>query len=113
MLVGVVACPENTSGQCKGDNGSDVGRVKGALCGMFCVVPANMGMMERVAGGLGVHGQSVSGLLSLPLLDHGVDGINEAVLGHGYGHGNCIAAESAAAAGTVSGKMVPAQRSGS
>ena len=43
----------------KGDNGSDVGRVKGTLCGMFCVVPANMGMMERIAGGFGVHGQGV------------------------------------------------------
>ena len=38
---------------------------------------------QQVAGGLGVHGQSVSGLLSLPLLDHGVDRVDEAVLGHG------------------------------
>ena len=72
----------------KGDNGSDVGRVKGTLCGMFCVVPANMGMMERIAGGFGVHGQGVCvcvcvcGMLRLPLLDHGVDRIDEAVLGH-------------------------------
>ena len=41
LFVGVVACPENTGVHCKGDNGSDVGRVEGALCGMFCVVPAN------------------------------------------------------------------------
>ena len=82
LLVCVVACPENTSVQCKGDNGSDVGRVKGTLCGMFCVVPANMGMMERIAGGFGVHGQGVCGMLRWPLLDHGVDRIDEAVLGH-------------------------------
>ena len=35
LLVGVVACPENTGVQCKSDNGSDVGRVEGALCGMY------------------------------------------------------------------------------
>ena len=83
LLVDIVAFPENTRVQCKGDNGGDVGRVKGALCGMFCVVPANVRVMERVAGGLGVHGQSASGLLSVPLLNHGVDRIDEAVLGHG------------------------------
>ena len=47
---------------------------------MFGVVPANIGVMERIACGLGVHGQSVGGLLSLPLLDQRVDCINEAVL---------------------------------
>ena len=51
-----------------------------ALCGMLS---ANVGMMERVACRFCVHGQSVSGLLTLPLLDHGVDCIDEAVLGDG------------------------------
>ena len=35
LFVCVVACPENTGVQCKSDNGSDVGRVEGALCGMY------------------------------------------------------------------------------
>ena len=47
------------------------------------MLSANVGMMERVACRFCVHGQSVSGLLTLPLLDHGVDCIDEAVLGDG------------------------------
>ena len=43
-------------------------------------MPANMGAMERIARGLGVHCQSMCGLLRLPLLDQRVDCVNEAVL---------------------------------
>ena len=82
LLVGVVACPDNTDVERKGDNGSDVGSVECVLCGMLGVVPANMGMMERFAGGFGINSQGMSGLLTLPLLDHRVDSIDEAVLRH-------------------------------
>ena len=82
LLVSVVACLENTGVECEGDNGSDVRSVECALCGMLGVVPANVGVMERVAGGLGVNRYRMSGLLTLPLLDHRVDSIDEAVLRH-------------------------------
>ena len=82
LFVGVVACPENASVECKGHNGGDVGCMEGALGGMFCVVSANVGVMEGVASGFGVNGQGVCSIWVLPLLDHRVDCVNEAVLGH-------------------------------
>ena len=82
LFVGVVTRPENASVECKGHNDSDVGRVEGTLCRILCVVSANMGVMERIACGFGVHGQGVCSMLELPLLDQGVDCIDEAVLGY-------------------------------
>ena len=82
LFVGVVACPANAGVECKGHNGCDVRGVEGALCRMFGVVSAYVGVMERVAGGFGVNGQGVCGILVLPLLYHRMDGINKAVLGH-------------------------------
>ena len=43
---------------------------------------ANVGVMEWVACGFGVHRQGVIGLQALPLLDHRVNCINESVLGN-------------------------------
>ena len=82
LFVGVVTCPENANVERKGHNGDDVGCMEGALGGMFGVVSANVGMMEGVACGFGVNGQGVCSMLVLPLLDHGMDCVNEAVLGH-------------------------------
>ena len=82
LFVSVVTCPENASVECKGHNSSDVGCVEGTLCRMLCVVSANMGMMERVACGFCVHGQGVCSMLELPLLDQGMDCIDEAVFGY-------------------------------
>ena len=45
---------------------------------MLGVVPANVGVMERAAGGFGVNRQSMSGLLTSP-----VDSIDQAVLRYG------------------------------
>ena len=69
LFVGVVACPENAGVECKGHNDGDVGGMEGALCGMFRVVPANVGVMEGVASGFGVNCQGVSSILVLPLLE--------------------------------------------
>ena len=44
------------------------------------MVPANVGMVERVASGFGVNGQSMGVVLALPLLNKGVNGVDEAVL---------------------------------
>ena len=79
---------------------------------MFCVVPANVRVMERVAGGLGVHGQSASGLLSVPLLNHGVDRIDEAVLGHGVEEADevivgCVKGDVGGCLGEVAVEMAP------
>ena len=82
LFVGVVACPENAGVECKGHNDGDVGGMEGALCGMFCVVSANVGVMKRVASGFCVNGQGVCSMLELPLLDQGMDCIDEAVLGY-------------------------------
>ena len=82
LLAGVVTRPENASVECKGHNGGDVECMEGALCGMFCVVSANVGVMKRVASGFCVNGQGVCSMLELPLLDQGVDCIDEAVLGY-------------------------------
>ena len=88
LFVGVVACPENTGVECKGDNGCDVRGVQGALCGMLSVVSANVGMVKGVASGFGVDCQGVGIVLALPLLDHRVNGIKEAVLRHGIEEAN-------------------------
>ena len=55
LFVGVVACPANAGVECKGHNGCDVRGVEGALCRMFCVVSADVGVMEGVASGFGVN----------------------------------------------------------
>ena len=82
LFVGVVACPENAGVECKGDNSDDVGCMDGALGGMFGVVSANVGVMEGVASGFGINCQGVCSVLVLPLLNHRVNCVNEAVLGH-------------------------------
>ena len=46
LFVGAIACPENAGVECKGHNGCDVRGVEGALCRMFCVVSADVGVME-------------------------------------------------------------------
>ena len=43
-------------------------------------MPANMGVMERIAGGFGVNCEGMGVVLALPLLDEGMDGVNQAVL---------------------------------
>ena len=40
-----------------------------------------MGVVVRIAGGLGVNGDGVSGLLFLPLLDQTVDCIDQTIAG--------------------------------
>ena len=82
LLVSVVACPENASVECIGNDGGDVGGLDGALCGVFLVMPADVGMVEWVAGCLDIDGEGVCGLLCLPVLNHGVDRVDEAVLGN-------------------------------
>ena len=52
----------------------------GTLCRVASVMPANVGMMERVASGSGINGQSMGVVLALPLLNKGVNGVNQAVL---------------------------------
>ena len=51
-----------------------------ALCRVASVMPANMGVMERIAGGFGVDCESMGVVLALPLLNEGMDGVNQAVL---------------------------------
>ena len=60
LLVSVVACPENTSVECIGDNGGDVRGLDGALCGVFLVMPANVGVVEWVAGCVNINGEGVA-----------------------------------------------------
>ena len=81
LLVSVVTCPENAGVKCVCHNGRDVCGVDGALCRVAKVVPANMGVVERIASGFGVDGKSVGVVLVLPLLNQRVNGINQAVLG--------------------------------
>ena len=80
LLVGVVACPENASVKCICHNGCNVRSVDGALCRASSVVPADVGVVERVAGGFGVNSKRVGVVLALPLLDEGVDCVNQAML---------------------------------
>ena len=90
LFVSVIACPENTSVECISDNGGDVGSLDGALCGVFLVMPADVGAVERVASCLNVHCEGVCGLLCLPVLNHGVDCVDETVLGNGIEEANQI-----------------------
>ena len=83
MLVSVVACPENAGVECVSHNCRDVSSVDGALCRMANVVPANVGVVERIASGFGVDCKGVGVVLALPLLNERVNGINQAVLGNG------------------------------
>ena len=80
LLVSVVACPENAGVKCVYHNSCDVCGVDGALCGVATVVPAYMGVMERIASGLGVNCKSVGVVLVLPLLNQRMNGVNQAVL---------------------------------
>ena len=77
LLVGVVASPENTSVECKGHYGGDVGCLDGALCRVFAMVSANVRVVEGVACGLDIHSEGVCGLLLLPVVDKRVNCINE------------------------------------
>ena len=80
LLVSVVACPENAGVKCVCHNCCNVCSVDGALCRVASVVPADVGVVERVASGFGVNGKSMGVVLALPLLNKGVDGVNQAVL---------------------------------
>ena len=80
LLVSVIACPENAGVECICYNGCDVCSVNGALCGVASVVPADVGAVKRVASGFGVNGQGVGVILALPLLNEGVNSVNQAVL---------------------------------
>ena len=80
LLVGVVACPENAGVECVCHNGCNVLSMDGALCRVASVVPANVGVVERVASGFGVNCKSMGVVLALPLLSEGMDGVNQAVL---------------------------------
>ena len=52
----------------------------GPLGGMLGVMSADVGVVEGIAGGVGVNCESVGRILVLPVLDHRVDGVNEAML---------------------------------
>ena len=54
--------------------------MNGALCGVASVAPADVGVVKRVASGFGVNGQGVGVILALPLLNEGVNSVNQAVL---------------------------------
>ena len=81
LFVGVVACPENACVECEGHNSCDVRGVDGTLCRVADVVPAAVRMVERVACGFGVDCECMCVVLALPLLDQGMSGINQTVLG--------------------------------
>ena len=80
MFVSVVASPENACVEGKSYDGGDVGSLDGALGRVFSMVSANVGVVKRVAGSLDIHRQGVCGLLLLPVLDEGVNRIDESVL---------------------------------
>jgi len=80
LLVGVIACPENACVECICYNGCDVCSVNGALCGVASAAPADVGVVKRVASGFGVNGQGVGVILALPLLNEGVNSVNQAAL---------------------------------
>ena len=54
--------------------------MKGALRRVFSVMSANVRVMKGVACGFRVNGQGVCSVLALPVLDHGMDGINKPML---------------------------------
>ena len=80
MFVSVVASPENACVEGKSHDGGNVGSLDGTLGRVFAMVPANVGVVERIAGGLDVHRQGVCWLLLLPVVDEGVNRIDESVL---------------------------------
>ena len=80
LLASVIACPENAGVECICYNGRDVCSVNGALCGVASAAPADVGVVKRVASGFGVNGQGVGVILALPLLNEGVNSVNQAVL---------------------------------
>ena len=55
LFVSVVASPENACVEGKSHNGGDVGSLDGALGRVFAMVSANVGVVERIAGGLDIH----------------------------------------------------------
>ena len=81
LFVSVIASPENAGVECISDDSGDVGGLDGALCRVFLVVSADVGVVEGIAGGLNIHSESVCGLLLLPVLYHGVDCIDQSMLG--------------------------------
>ena len=81
LLVGVIASPENASVECISNDSGDVRGLDGALCRVFLVASADVGVVEGVAGGLNIYCESVCGLLLLPVLNHGVNCIDQSVLG--------------------------------
>ena len=80
LFVGVVAGPENAGVECICHNGCDVCGVNSALRRMAAVVLADVRVVERIARGFRVDGQGVGIILALPLLNEGVDSIDQAVL---------------------------------
>ena len=80
LFVSVIASPENAGVECISDDSGDVGGLDGALCRVFLVVSADVGVVEGIAGGLNIHSESVCGLLLLPVLYHGVDCIDQSVV---------------------------------
>ena len=82
LLVGFIASPENASVECISNDSGDVRSLDSALCGVFLVVSADVGVVEGVACGLNIHSESVRGLLLLPVLNHGVNCIDQSVLGN-------------------------------
>ena len=82
LFVCVIASPENAGVECVGNNGGDVGSLDGTLCGVFLVVSADVGVVEGVACGLNIHCEGVCGLLLLPVVNHGVDCVDQTMLGN-------------------------------
>ena len=46
------------------------------------MVSANVRVVKGIACGFGIDGEGMGGLLGLPFLDDGVDGIDQSVLGN-------------------------------
>ena len=51
-----------------------------SLCRAASVMPSNMGVMEWIARGVGVNCESMGVVLALPVLNEGMDGVDQAVL---------------------------------
>ena len=82
LFVCVIASPENAGVECVGNNGGDVGSLNYTLCGVFVVVSADVGVVEGVACGLNIHCEGVCGLLLLPVVNHGVNCVDQSMLGN-------------------------------
>ena len=59
LLVGDIASPENASVECISNDSGDVRGLDGALCRVFLVASADVGVVEGVAGGLNIYCESV------------------------------------------------------